>query len=279
MLRFASLHILTHHFSPLNAALETKVNILSTTEKFTALHKNCKLGVKAFQNVKSSETRLTRMQGYFVRDDNELLSALFSSAVVSYAKPFLESNIGTANAIYPTKQLKKHCEGFDIELHNHLIKIRHSVVAHDDFNYIDPKLLQVGVDANGLFIPTTMIMSNKCISYPSKIQFLNSILKHVSVTTEFIYIKLRDDLTLLRKQIIEHPSTVKKSQYTKDFGDINNPTQDTSNIKNDTWLDIPAPTFETVEKEYKYEQIRVGKDFTDYEKFEFPNGEFIEFNK
>lgn len=252
---------------------------MSTTEKFAALHKNCKLGVKAFQNLRSSETRITRMLDYFVQGDNELLSALFSAAIVSYAKPFLESNIGTVNVVYPIKNLKKNCHSFDIELHKHLIKIRHSVVAHDDFNYIDPKLLQVGVDANGLFIPTTMIMSNKCISYPSKVKFLKTILEHVSATKECIYLKLRDDLTLLRKQIIEHPNTVKKSQYEQDFGDANNPKQDISNIKNDTWLDLPAPQFESAEKEYRYEAVRVGKDFTAYEKIEVGNGVFIEFNK
>ncbi|MCP4988911.1 MAG: hypothetical protein GY928_23505 [Colwellia sp.] len=252
---------------------------MSSTEIFNSLHKNCKLGIKAFQNVSSSETRFTRMLALFVRDDEDLLSALFSSAVVSYAKPFLRSKMGDSQVIYPIKDLKKKCASFEIDMHNHLIKIRNTVVAHDDFVDIDPRLLQVGVTAGGLFIPTTMIMSNKCISFPTKIELIQAILIHVSATKHFIYLKLREDITKLRQQIVQYPKTVKKSQYKKGFGNINNPTQDVSNIKEDAWLDLPAPSFESIEKTYKYDEIKVGKDFTDYEKIETPNGDFIEFNK
>jgi hypothetical protein len=214
-----------------------------------------------------------------MHDDNDLLSALFSSAVVSYAKPFLKSKMANASVFYPTKDLKKKCDNFEVNVHEHLINIRNTVVAHDDFIDIDPRLLQVGVTTNGLFIPTTMIMSNKCISFPSEIESLKVILNHVSATKDFIYTKLRADLTLLRQQIIEHPHTRKKSQYKKEFGSFDNPTQDIKNIKDDSWLELPAPSFESTKHQYKYEQIKVGKDFTDYEKIETPNGDYIEFNK
>jgi len=65
---------------------------------------DAKLGIKALQNMAASVKYLELMAS---TRDQWLLSSLFCSAVVRYARPFSQPPAGRGNRAYPEKQLKR----------------------------------------------------------------------------------------------------------------------------------------------------------------------------
>ncbi len=74
--------------------------------------------------------------------DVEIRSALLSSAVVSYGKPFKESrDLQRRPLPRLNKNLINRQSGFDDEVHEELIDLRDKIVAHSDAAYVDARVL------------------------------------------------------------------------------------------------------------------------------------------
>ena len=67
---------------------------------------------------------------------NELLiGGLHSAAVVAYCRPFTENKTKAGRRYYPDKKIRK-CDGFDPDLHSHILELRHKLIAHADYGVL-----------------------------------------------------------------------------------------------------------------------------------------------
>nr|WP_288256543.1 hypothetical protein [uncultured Pseudomonas sp.] len=146
---------------------------------------DCKVGIKAFQNINASSLGFAKMLDLEKTQDPILMPSVFYWAVIRYAKPFLNSKFENGNIKYPTKNLKK-ANGFSAAMHDHLITVRSALVAHDDFTEIPPRLLKFGVHLaeEEFFIPISIAISNKCISFPVSPAVVKQMHLHVSEKSE-----------------------------------------------------------------------------------------------
>lgn len=246
--------------------------------EFSRCRRDCFLSIKAYQNVRASLLAFEKLCSALHTNDNFLLSSFFYMGVVRYAKPFLNNRSESGNITYPIKQLKKN-SSFSLEMHEHILELRNTLIAHDDFEQIEPRILTAGLQPSQIdfLIPTTIWMSNKCISYPSDLKGSIKLKEHVAVTLSSIQQKLTEDITRFRKVLIDFPEQAKKAKkYEQHLSKTNIPVSGATFISpgytNEKWLDTPEPTFAEIHNGYHYESIQMKQDFTGPETIQLPNG-------
>jgi hypothetical protein len=243
--------------------------------------RDCKLGLKSYQNILASYKYLEYMCGLQDSKDFILLSSIFQTAIVRYAKPFLNNQTEFGKIKYPIKHLRD-IPGFKQELHEHLLDLRNKFVAHDDYNEIDTRLLKFGFRYNNypVFIPTSIAISNKQISHPADIQTVLGLKEHIAAVLDGVGRKLNDDVGKLRKIIIDNPEeAIESSKYTNDYGSVAINADGTipppPDFTDDEWLNTDEPDFSHIDKGYRYEDIRYKNDFM--EPIEVPLSENLKF--
>lgn len=251
---------------------------------FEKHRKDCQLGIKALQNLRAASSALHRLQELSESGDFLLLSSLFHYAIVKYAKPFLGCRIGEQEIRYPVKRLRKE-NGFSEVLHEHLILVRNTLVAHDDFNHVSPRILTMCIcpqDTN-FQIPVSITIANKSISHPADKAGVDLMFKHVMAAFEVVGKNLSADMVALREITLKQPHLAKDSeQYSKHYG-----TQQVSgegtrivppDVSGDPWLNPDEPDFSSLHKGFLYEPMSAKKEFHGPEMIELPNGERVEIN-
>ena len=252
-------------------------------DEYERCSRDCKIGIKAFQNVNASVLGFARLVELETVNDPILLPSIFYWAVIRYSKPFLRASTESGQAKYPIKNLKK-INGFSVEMHDHLITIRNTLVAHDDFDQITPHILYFGIafdEEKKTFIPTSIVVSNKCLSFPVDTNIVRDMLTHAQAALAGIQAKLQNDLDLLRKIIVENPGIAKdKSKYTKNYGREEIGPQKGAltppDFSNDEWLNTKVPDYSNVHAGFVYEEARIRRDFHVPERITLPNGQVIE---
>jgi len=243
---------------------------------------DCCVGAKAFQNIRASHAAFERLCGIVNSDDHVLLSGLFHVAVVRYAKPFIESKTPTGVVKYPTKHLKK-VEGFSQDLHEHLLLLRNTLIAHDDFNKIAPRPVLTGLQPADLefFIPVRAVVSNKCISHPADLPGAIKMTAHVKATLGGVAKKLYEDLGTMRKVALEKPEQAKAAQqYSRNFGPVTVGAGGSHlthpDLTDDPYLNVPEPDFSDVHGGYRYEALTIDRKFHGPERITLPDGSSVE---
>ncbi len=249
---------------------------------FLRFRRNCQLGVKAYQNIRVSLLAFERLCTLIDSDDSLLLSSIFHMGVIRYAKPFLNAEAGTGVVRYPIKWLKK-TSGFSMNVHEHLIMVRNTLIAHDDFDQIEPRLLTFGFTPEGStnHILTSIVVGNKCIAYPADLDSTRKIQHHIAVALSSVQQKLFDDLGGLRFVRMTHPDQARQAErYSQHYGTQEIPAGGTRltqpDFMNDKWLDVEEPDFSAIHNGFRYEGIRIRRDFYGPEKFQMPNGDEFE---
>lgn len=243
---------------------------------------DCKIGIKAFQNINASSMGFAKMLDVEKIKDPVLMSSVFYWAVIRYVKPFLNSKFEGGLIRYPIKSLKK-ANGFSVAMHEHLITIRSTLIAHDDFTEIPPRLLKFGIHLTeeDFFIPTAIAISNKCISFPISSSVVQQMHAQALACSEAVHSKLIEDIVELRKITLSNPEIAMKDQTNKnDYGKVGLEREASlmrfPDFMNDQWLKVPVPDYSELHKGYMYEEARIKKDFHCPEKITTPTG--LEFN-
>ncbi len=239
---------------------------------------DCKLGIKAYQNLVGSLNAFERLAALVQSSDHILLSSIFCFAVVKYAKPFIDTETPFGRTRYSVRQLKT-IEGFSAEMHNHLVELRNTLVAHDDLESIEPRLLQFCLSPSGsaYSIPMSIAISNKCLSYPADLQSVRKVRGHVASCVEGVLNKLYADLARVRDTALKHPEQTKENvRYQKNYGQSKT-EEGGSHIQppdfmSDEWLNANAPDFEHIQNGLRYEELRVRRDFYGPEIIKLPDG-------
>lgn len=246
-------------------------------EEFVALRRNCQIGAKAAQNIRGSLTIFEKLCGAD-KFDHVIVGSLFCSGVIRYAKPFSQTKSADGDARYPSKLLSD-APGFSTEKHEQIILLRNTLIAHDDFTKIEPRLLFMSINPSGtdFSIPMSIAVANKCISHPSNDEDIQAIKKHVSAAFSAITNILWDDIAKLRALIIDKPSCLADAPYKGHYGTVDIPTSgiklDRPDFSNDPWLVPTHPDFSLVQNGFRYEQLRVQRDFNGPEVIKLPNGD------
>jgi hypothetical protein len=243
--------------------------------------RDCKIGIKTFQNINAASIGFSKMLDLAETIDPILMPSVFYWAVIRYAKPFLNSNYGKGKIVYPVKHLK-NVQGFSLQMHEHLKIVRNTLVAHDDFTEMPSHILICGINypAEDFLIPTSIIASNKCISFPQDINTVKKMQTHSQACCSGVHSKLIEDIEKLRELTLTEPKLAREGhKYQKDYGKTNIGVEKSiiqpPDFMNDEWLDVPVPDFSELHNGYRYEETKVNKDFHGPEKITTPNGSII----
>jgi hypothetical protein len=182
---------------------------------------------------------------------------------------------------YPTAPLKR-AEGFLSEIHTHLLKIRNTLVAHDGFAYIEPRIIMynLNVPPSGTKIPISITPTNKCISYPSELSDVEKLKGHVAATSTAIEKKLEEDLGRLRKIAIAYPDEAEEARkFERKLDRFGVPVEgyrlNVPEYSGEPWLNVPEPDFSSVHNGFRYQRMDVRRDFFGPETIDLPNGEQV----
>lgn len=239
---------------------------------------DAKLGIKAYQNLTGSLQGFDRFLSVVQTKDHILLSSVFCFAVVKYAKPFVDTETPYGKTRYPTRHLKNEA-GYEAELHQHLIELRNTLVAHDDVESIEPRIIQMcmSMQPTGYSIPVSIGLSNKCLAYPIASESVMKLRKHVAACVQGALNKVYQDLARVRDAALSYPDQAAEGQrYLKDFGQQQigegGTHLQTPDFMNDEWLISDAPSFSHIHDGLLYEELRVRRDFYGPERIKLPDG-------
>lgn len=243
---------------------------------------DCKIGIKAFQNINASSIGFSKMLDLANTEDPILLPSVFHWAVIRYAKPFLNSKFEDKKISYPTKELKK-ISGFSSKIHEHLLTVRSALIAHDDFTEISPRILTAGMHIadEDFLIPTSITISNKCISFPINPDTVQKMQFHAQACSIGVHAKLIRDIEILRELTLRNPElAMKDPKYKNNYGEAKieygGSIKQPPNFTADPWLNTPVPDYSELHNGYMYEEAKINKEFHGPETIVTPKGkEFI----
>lgn len=239
---------------------------------------DAKLGIKAYQNLVGSLRAFDRFVALMPTGDQVLLSSVFCFAVVKYAKPFIETGTPFGKTRYPVRHLKTE-NGFDNATHTHLLELRNTLVAHDDLESIEPRILQFcfSVNPSGFCIPVSVAVSNKCLAYPVNAESTLKLKMHVEACAQGALNKIYSDLARIRDVALKHPEQAAEgARYKNNYGQAR--IEETGSqlqppdFMRDEWLNSSEPDFSHIHNGLLYEELRMRRDFYGPERIKLPDG-------
>lgn len=246
--------------------------------EFFRCRRDCQLGIKAYQNIHSSLQALKRLCDLIDSDDRLYTSSMFYMGVIRYAKPFESTRTGKGDVCYQLKWLTKMPD-FSVDVHKHLITLRRTLIAHDDFTQIEPRIVGFSLGHEGVSdrLVTSLIISNKCVACPIDRSSTEKIRDHISIALKGVLQKLCEDLGRLRDIERKHPDQARQAQkYYRDCGKIEIPKEGTRltqpDVSGESWLDIPDPDFSAVHNGFRYEEVKVRVNFHGPDEIRLPDG-------
>lgn len=239
---------------------------------------SCQLAIKAYQNLVGSHAAFGRLVALLPAGDHLLLSSVFCFAVVKYAKPFIETETPFGKTKYPSRHLKK-VEGFSTEVHEHLLELRNTLVAHDDLESIEPRILQfcMSIGETGFAVPVSVAVSNKCLAFPIDQQVVLKLTSHVAVCTAAVLEKIQSHLAEIRETTLKYPEQAReRERYKKNYGPAQPVDADTGyqppDFMGDEWLSSKEPDFSHIHNGLLYQELKIRKDFYGPETICLPDG-------
>lgn len=241
---------------------------------------DAKIAVKAYQNLDGALRGFDKLIALGQSNDAILLSSVFCFAVVKYSKPFVDTRTPHGKTRFPIGQLKA-VPGFVAGIHEHLLELRNTLVAHDDLESIEPRILTFCmVTATGSRIPVSMAASNMCLAFPNTTTAIGNFRGHIAACVQGVSEKLLADLARIRQAALDDPThALKSARYENNYGPAN-PVDGTKfqppEFMNDEWLKTSQPSFAHTHNGFHYETLRVRRNFYGPEKIVLHNGETIE---
>lgn len=245
-----------------------------------AIH-DAKLSLKAFQNLAGAHQGFQKLLFLGQSNDLILLSSVFCFAVVKYGRPFVDTKTENGKTRFPIGVLKK-TPGFVATIHEHLLELRNSLIAHDDLERIEPRILTLflSIGDPAVRIPTSVVASNMCLAFPNTTSVIEGFRDHVAACVQGTQSKLNSDLARIRQAALDNPSEATDGgRYERNYGSaspIDGSRFQSPDIMSNEWLDTQAPDFAHTHNGFHYETLRIRRDFHGPEKITLPDGKVIE---
>lgn len=132
-----------------------------SAEWFEQARRRCVDHLRTLLSLRMARDSANAMLQHWNSQSAEANSALHSSCVIAYGRPFTNAATKRGNIRYPTKNLTA-TPGFDKELHLHLLDLRNRLIAHSDYDVFpssmylqtmgDDRLpIALGINVKGVF--------------------------------------------------------------------------------------------------------------------------------
>jgi len=185
-----------------------EVRFMDAEEELKRAKHDCLLWVKGFHNIQRSTFFMEKFAEKETCRDQSIKEALFQAAIISYAKPFITTETTKGKVQLPTKPLQ-NTPLFEVNVHKHMVDLRHKLIAHDDLTAIEPKYAWVSLvdnsNPNGSIIPFQAHLNNSCISYPQERRDFDKMQAHVKAAYDGAFRYLDQRVTETRKLMLAHP--------------------------------------------------------------------------
>lgn len=237
------------------------------------------LGIKAVQNIKAAHHAFERLSSCAEEADGVVRASLFHFAVIRYAKPFVSADTGCANATYRLRWIRG-TPGFDREMHDHLLNLRHTLIAHDDLTQVPPRILFYGVQdpSTGNNIPLAAVVSNKCLAYPSEAATTERMRKHVHAALSGAEDTLANDLYTLRQRAISNPEEAQASRLGSETLEVLGPGESLiriPDIGSHPSATAQVPDFSHIHNGFRYDDLRMRLEFLETIEIVGADGKFL----
>ena len=137
--------------------------------------------------------------------DEVLRASLFQSTVTVYARPFVENRSSSGpNRRFSISGLK-NARGFDRALHDHVVRLRHTLIAHHDTSVVKAQLSHMTVtneeDQKQGKSPLTVQTEGKvkALHAIAKKEIAERYLKHMAASAAYLYDATHAALAKLHK--------------------------------------------------------------------------------
>jgi hypothetical protein len=253
-------------------------------EQFNRAVAECKLGMKALQNVRGAILSFEKILTLAESEDSVLLLSLFCASVVQYAKPFSETVRHGKKVRYPVKHLTQ-IPTFQMPMHRHLMKLRNVFIAHDDLDALEPRLAinTFHFEEFNYDVPMQVGVTNKRLAYPADQETADRIKRHMDAALTGIQKDLFEVMGRLRTLALamqgeRAPTPV----YQKSHGpqsinasNVGGTQLVMPSLETDEWMNSEEPAFEDVKNGYRYEKVNFKRDFYGPETIQLPDGSKI----
>jgi hypothetical protein len=109
-----------------------KLSDKGSVEWFELSRRRCVDHLRALLSIKTARDSAVAILRDWSSQSAESNSALHSSCVIAYARPFTYAASKNGKVTYSTKGLMA-ASGFDKELHVHILDLRNQIIAHGDY--------------------------------------------------------------------------------------------------------------------------------------------------
>ena len=169
---------------------------------------DCLRWLKGFHNIQRSELFMKRFAEKANSPDHHTKEALFQAAIVTYAKPFTETETGQGKGKLSIKPLKG-IPLFEADTHKHIMELRHKLIAHDDFTAIEPKYAWLSLmdnsDPHRPLAPFQAYLRNSCLSYPQDKEDFGRMHAHMRAARDGAMRCLDQKVVKTRELMLAHP--------------------------------------------------------------------------
>lgn len=175
--------------------------------RYKQISEDCKFFAKAYQNVQGSSKAMARFAADLAVGDETVLAALFCHAVVRYAKPFVETQTATGRKRRLKARDLARREGFDRAMHEHLLELRHTLIAHDDLASINPRVFKATLEekASGARVTAAVQVASKTLAYPDEIKSVERLARHIASCAEGLSSQLTELVLALASEGARNP--------------------------------------------------------------------------
>lgn len=241
--------------------------------------RDTKVTLKAYQNLVGAHQGFEKLLSLNQSEDLVLLSSVFCFAVIKYGRPFVETKASGGTTRFPIRAIKT-APGFVASIHKHLLELRNSLIAHDDLESIEPRILTLFLDvgAPAIQIPMVVVASNMCLAFPNSRPAIEAFRDHVAACVRGTQDKLHSDLARIHQAALDNPSDAREGgRYKKNYGPAT-PTSRSQfqapDIMNNEWLDTGPPPFSHAHNGFHYETLKIRRDFKG--RITLPDGKVVE---
>ncbi|HVY89630.1 MAG TPA: hypothetical protein VG942_12225 [Hyphomonadaceae bacterium] len=174
---------------------------MTALNEFEIRRRDCLISAKALHNLTIAHKALTQLIAEIPKREHLILSSFFHHAAIRYAKPFQNSALELGTARFPFKSIKD-APGFSVSVHEHLLEVRNTLIAHDDFDAVLPRLIHEGPEIGGHIIPLAVAIANVTILYPTDVESAKKLETHVEAAAKATMEKLVVDMAAYRQCVL-----------------------------------------------------------------------------
>ncbi|MFD0986334.1 hypothetical protein [Methyloligella solikamskensis] len=226
-----------------------------TVEWFENTRRRCIDHLRALLSIRIAQDSIRSIRGDWEERNIVTQAALHSACVIAYSRPFVGARSKAGNLFYGISKLRK-AEGFDVDLHRHLLELRNKIIAHSDYDIFPSTMFTETVGDEKL--PVQLGINVKAMMGIEDRTLATRYESHIGACALAIESELNSDCGELVAAILEHPETFAETHNiaehsrelpsAEEFADLPPPEGPAAQVEN--------PPFEEGLAGYRYSALR-----------------------